>query len=62
MTQTGWMLFKKGKPMFVVNGHRLYLRKIDAENYFPEKDRKKIGITLEKVSVEITVIPTRRKK
>ena len=62
MTKTGWMLMRDGKPINSINSVRLYPKRADANSYFPQPSRSANGITLEKVSVEITVLPTRRAK
>lgn len=63
MKKTGWMFFlRSGGPMYVLGTHCLYLQKMDADKYLPPEDRRYCGITLEKVSVEITVLPPRRAK
>jgi hypothetical protein len=51
---------RDGKPINSINSVRLYPKRQDANIYLPEPARSANGITLEKVRVEITVLPPRR--
>jgi hypothetical protein len=62
MKRTGWMLMRKYGGELRPTEYHLFKTKADGDHYYPADARETRGITLEKVSVEITVLPTRRKK